>query len=178
MATKKLTKSYFHVPCKQPFIGMSVGQQLYQMADKYSDKEMYVFYVDKERITFKQMKEQSQQFASSLIAKGYKKGDTIAVWGANHSEWLVALFATFQLGIMLVPLRLQFPESTVVALLNKLKCKGLILTRSPSNILNRVCEIFPELTDTSDDGFHSERVPDIEFFIISGTVPEQISWRK
>ncbi|XP_072022523.1 medium-chain acyl-CoA ligase ACSF2, mitochondrial-like [Amphiura filiformis] len=178
MATEKLTKSYLHVPRKEPFIGMSVGQQLYQMAHKYADKEMYVFYVDKERITFKQMKDQSQKFASSLIAKGYKKGDTIAVWGANHSEWLVALFATMQLGMLLVPLRLEFPEATIVALLNKLKCKGLILTRSPSNILDRVYEIFPELKDTTTDGFHSERFPGMEFFIISGTVPEQLSLRK
>ncbi|XP_072048960.1 medium-chain acyl-CoA ligase ACSF2, mitochondrial-like [Amphiura filiformis] len=178
MATEKLTKSYLHVPRKRLFIGVSVGQQLYKMADKYADKEMYVFYVDKERITFQQMKEQSQQFASSLIAKGYKKGDTIAIWGASHSEWLVTLFATMQLGIMLLPLRLQFSEPTVVALLKKHKCKGLILTRSPSNILKRVYQIFPELKDTSDNGFHCECFPDIEFFIISGTVSEQISWRK
>ncbi|XP_072022522.1 medium-chain acyl-CoA ligase ACSF2, mitochondrial-like [Amphiura filiformis] len=178
MATEKLTKSYLHVPRKQPFSGMSVGQQLYKMAETYADKEMYVFYVDKERITFKQMKEQSQQFASSLIAKGYKKGDTIAIWGASHSEWLVTLFATMQVGIMLLPLRLQFPEPTVIALLKKHKCKGLILTRSPSIILKRVYQIFPELKDTSDNGFHCECFPDIEFIIISGTVSEQIPRRK
>ncbi|XP_072033895.1 medium-chain acyl-CoA ligase ACSF2, mitochondrial-like [Amphiura filiformis] len=165
MAAKKLTKSYIHVPRKHPFIGLTVGQQLYKMADKYPDKEMFVFYVDTERFTFKQMKEKSQQFAAALISKGLKKGDTIAIWGANHSEWIVAYYACMQLGVLLVPMRLEFPSSTVVALMNKLHCKAMILTRSPSNLVESAYECFPEFKNTSADHFKSASCPDVEFII-------------
>ncbi len=57
MLAQKLSRSYLHSPSKLPFIGRTLGQQLYVMADKYTDKEMYVFYVDGERISFGQMKE-------------------------------------------------------------------------------------------------------------------------
>ena len=53
----KLSKSYLHVPGKLPFIGITAGQLLYEMATKYPNKEMYVFYDDNERITFTEMKE-------------------------------------------------------------------------------------------------------------------------
>ena len=48
--------SYLHVPRKTPFTGLTVGQQLYKAAETFGDKEMYVFYEDKERISFQQMK--------------------------------------------------------------------------------------------------------------------------
>ena len=57
MATKaKLSKSYLHVPRKTPFTGLTVGQQLYKSAEKFGNKEMYVFCGDNERISFQQMK--------------------------------------------------------------------------------------------------------------------------
>ena len=58
MATKaKLSKSYLHVPRKTPFTGLTVGQQLYKSAEKFGNKEMYVFCEDNERISFQQMKD-------------------------------------------------------------------------------------------------------------------------
>ncbi len=57
MAAQKLTRSYIHVPKKEPFMGLTAGQLLYQMAETCPDREMFVFYVDKERFTFKQMKD-------------------------------------------------------------------------------------------------------------------------
>ncbi len=57
MAKAELTMSYLHVPRKVPFSSRTVGQQLYYMAEKYSEKEMYVFCADEERFTFRQMKD-------------------------------------------------------------------------------------------------------------------------
>ena len=62
MSADKLTTSYLHVRQKLPLIGRTVGQQLYVAADKYKDKEMYVFYADNERISFQQMKEKVYTF--------------------------------------------------------------------------------------------------------------------
>ena len=56
-ATRKLTFSYLSQTGTNPFIGRTVGQQLYVIADQFPDKDMYVFYTDKERITFQEMKE-------------------------------------------------------------------------------------------------------------------------
>lgn len=57
MSAQKLTYSYLNTPRKSPFIGRTIGQQLYQAAEDYKDKEMFVFYEDQERITFAEMKD-------------------------------------------------------------------------------------------------------------------------
>ena len=44
----------------------------------------------------------SQQFAASLASKGLMREDRLAIWGNNHSEWLLALHACYQLGILVV----------------------------------------------------------------------------
>ncbi|XP_072022524.1 medium-chain acyl-CoA ligase ACSF2, mitochondrial-like [Amphiura filiformis] len=145
------------------------------MSEKYPDKEMFVFYVDNERFTFKQMKAKSQKFAASLVSKGLKKGDTIAILGANHSEWIVALYASIQLGILLVPLRLEFPHSTIVAIMNKLQCKAIILTRSPDELLDRACEYFPEMKSSPAEQLKSDCCPHLQFLVLCSKSAKKLS---
>ncbi|XP_072027803.1 medium-chain acyl-CoA ligase ACSF2, mitochondrial-like [Amphiura filiformis] len=166
MANVNRTMSYIHVPRKVPFTNRTIGQQLYYVAEKYSDKEMYVFYGDNERISFQQMKDRSQQFAASLLSKGMKKGDRMALWGFNHSEWLVAFYACTQLGILAVPLRLEFPLQTVSSLLKKLKCKAMLLTHSPAHLVESLYQLMPELNDGAQEaGQQFSSFPDLDFII-------------
>ena len=53
--TKKLTRSYLHIPKKKPFEGKTLGQKFNERAEETPDREMYVFYSDKERKTYRQM---------------------------------------------------------------------------------------------------------------------------
>ena len=52
---------------------------------------------------------QSQRFAASLMSMGMKRGDRMAFMGANHMEWLVALYACMQLGVIPVSLNINRP---------------------------------------------------------------------
>ncbi|XP_072041166.1 medium-chain acyl-CoA ligase ACSF2, mitochondrial-like [Amphiura filiformis] len=149
--TTLLTRSYYHSPCRAtPFLGRSLGQQFYLMADKYPDKEMYVFYADKERKTFQQVREESQQLAASFLSLGLSTGDRLGVWGGNHYEWLVTYVACMQLGIILIG------------------CKALVLTRSPDNVYDSVCEIIPELRSCQADKLKSQSLPELTFVAIGG----------
>ena len=67
MSDRKLTRSYLHAPGKLPFIGRTIGQQLYVSAEEYQDKEMYVFYKDDERISFAEMKEKVERIGNYSI---------------------------------------------------------------------------------------------------------------
>ncbi|XP_072041310.1 medium-chain acyl-CoA ligase ACSF2, mitochondrial-like [Amphiura filiformis] len=168
MSSSALTMSYLHVPRKTPFTSNTIGQQLYHIAETYSEKEMYVFYGDNERIIFQQMKDSSQRFAASLLSRGMKKGDRIALWGFNHSEWLTAFYACTQLGILVVPLRSELPLHTVSFIFKELKCKVILLTRSPANLVERIFTLMPELHDNDDrrtDQQFSRLFPDLKFII-------------
>ncbi len=52
---QKLTSSYLHVPNELPCYGKSVGRVFNERVNMNPDEEMYVFYADKERKTYKQM---------------------------------------------------------------------------------------------------------------------------
>ncbi|XP_072041160.1 medium-chain acyl-CoA ligase ACSF2, mitochondrial-like [Amphiura filiformis] len=164
-----LTRSYYHSPCRAtPFLGRSLGQQFYVTADKYPDKEMYVFYADKERKTFQQVRVESQQLAASFLSLGLNTGDRLGVWGGNHYEWLVTYVACMQLGIILIHIRLDFTGTMQTKLLQKTGCKALVLTRSPDNVYDSVCEIIPELRSCKADKLKCESLPELLFVAIGG----------
>ncbi|XP_072028253.1 medium-chain acyl-CoA ligase ACSF2, mitochondrial-like [Amphiura filiformis] len=56
--SQKLISSYLHVPHKRPCSGKTTGQLFNERANNNPDKEMYVFYADKERKTYKQMQDE------------------------------------------------------------------------------------------------------------------------
>ncbi|XP_072023213.1 medium-chain acyl-CoA ligase ACSF2, mitochondrial-like, partial [Amphiura filiformis] len=151
--SQNLTKSYIHVPVKIPFSGKSVGQIFNEVANQNPDKEMYVFYADKERKTFRQMQDESQQFAGGLLKLGLKKGDTLGVWGGNHYEWLLAYLASLQIGVI------------------TLGMKVVVLMRSPSDMCDRASQIIPELLTNSADNLNCQITPNLKYVINAGTNP-------
>lgn len=46
--------------------------------------------------------------AAGLVALGHKKGDRIGVWGQNHLEWIITMYAAAKAGLILVFYILQF----------------------------------------------------------------------
>ncbi|XP_072028903.1 medium-chain acyl-CoA ligase ACSF2, mitochondrial-like [Amphiura filiformis] len=167
--SQKLTKSYIHVPVKTPFSEKSVGQRFQEVAYQNADKEMFVFYADKERKTFRQMQEESQQFAGGLLKLGLKKGDTLGVWGGNHYEWLLAYLASLQIGVITVNMRMDFPLSVQQEVIQRLGMKVVILMRSPSDMCDRASQIIPELLTNAANNLNCQITPSLKCVINAGT---------
>lgn len=47
--------------------------------------------------------------AAGLVALGHKKGDRIGVWGQNHLEWIITMYAAAKAGLILVFYNSTFP---------------------------------------------------------------------
>ncbi|XP_072028833.1 medium-chain acyl-CoA ligase ACSF2, mitochondrial-like [Amphiura filiformis] len=126
---------------------------------------MYVFFADKERKTYKQMRKEVHTFAASLLALGLVKGDRMAVWGGNHYEWLLTYYACALIGVIVVHIPLIFSAKMQLGILQTVGVKGLLLTRSPSHIYDTVCEIIPEICATTPETFASQSIPNLKFII-------------
>lgn len=69
----KLVSSYCHGISAQPLIGETIGQMLDKTADKYPEREAYVFCEDNSRATFKQLREEVNEscFLPSQLLRPY-----------------------------------------------------------------------------------------------------------
>jgi HIP---CoA ligase len=91
------------------------------------------------RVTFTELESACNRVTAAFLAYGLRKGDRVAVWAPNSTEWIVAAVGAQAAGGVLVPLNTRL----------KGKEAGYILRRSGARVLFTVGEFlgidYPEL---------------------------------
>lgn len=77
------------------------------------------------RISFAAFEKQAHQVAAALMSKGINKGDRIAVWAPNISEWVIAAIGAQCAGAILVTLNTRYKGSEAAYILRKSRSKLL-----------------------------------------------------
>ncbi len=73
---------------------------------RFADDEALV--EDETRWSFTELAERIHEAARALMASGVDRGDRIAIWAPNISEWVVAALAVHSVGAWLVPVNTRF----------------------------------------------------------------------
>ncbi|XP_071950941.1 medium-chain acyl-CoA ligase ACSF2, mitochondrial-like [Antedon mediterranea] len=138
-------KSYVHAPGLKPFIGLTMHEML------------------EERVV--------DLAAGFLFKLGLRRGDRIAVIGANHVEWPLITGAARAIGVG-VEANLLFGHNpqTFKKILSHvcIVCKALFIIRSPDTLYQMVCEMIPELSESIPDDLNSKQFPDLKKVIAVG----------
>jgi long-chain acyl-CoA synthetase len=82
---------------------------------RHGDREA-ILYFDRDgvkRWTFREVSEAVQRLAAGLAAEGCGPGRTIAVCAANRPEWIIACFAIWRAGAIVVPLDTQMSDEAM-----------------------------------------------------------------
>ncbi len=61
--------------------------------------------------------------ARALVAKGFQRGDRIAILAANSADYLVTYFGTMRAGMISVPVNWRFPKETIAYILEDCDAK-------------------------------------------------------
>ena len=69
----------------------------------------------------------AQAVARGLVARGYGRGDHIAILAANSADFLIAYLGTMRAGMISIPINHKFPAETIEFILRDADCK-LIFT--------------------------------------------------
>jgi long-chain acyl-CoA synthetase len=90
------------VPSEVNVPEISVPDLFDRMADKYASKTALIFYGNK--ISYKQLKELIDRFATALADLGVIKGQTVALYLLNCPQYVIAYFAALKIGAKVTPI--------------------------------------------------------------------------
>jgi len=78
-------------------------------------------------IVYLQLKQQVQEAASALAARGIKKGDRVAIMGENCPNWVISYMAITSMGAVAVPVLTGFPETDARHILRNSEAQGIFI---------------------------------------------------
>ncbi len=83
--------------------------------------------VGEQPIVYLQLKQQIQEAAGSLAARGIQKGDRVAIMGENCPNWVIAYLAVTSMGAVAVPILTGFPETDTRHILRNSESQGIFI---------------------------------------------------
>ena len=80
--------------------------------------------------SFSQTREKARQFASWLVAQGYKKGENVAILGEGSPEWICGEFGLMSAGLVSVPLSIKLLTEEIPFRLDHSEAKAFLTTHN------------------------------------------------
>ncbi|WP_297423119.1 AMP-binding protein [uncultured Acinetobacter sp.] len=159
--------SYAYGASGQPLLGTTIGEKFDQACAQYAEQDAVVSVQQNIRLTYKELQQQVNAFACSLLKLGLKKGDRLAIWSPNCVEWTITQFAAFKAGIILVNLNPAYKSSELEYVLNKVSCVGLVIAPAfkTSDYQEILCKIAPELCNSNEKILSCVRLPHLKHVI-------------
>jgi bile acid-coenzyme A ligase len=93
--------------------GVPYGTQIHRTAEAHAGEVAIIFAAEdgtEREVTFDELDQRSTQLAHVLVERGIGVGDIVAVCLRNSPEHLMACFATWKVGGVVVPMRWDLPE--------------------------------------------------------------------
>ena len=102
---------------------MTLPQIVQRAVDSYGER--CAIKEDGLEISYNELNQIRWQVAKSLHAMGIKKGDCVAVWAPNVSQWIYASLGLQSIGAVLVPINTRMKGSEAADLINRSKTRVL-----------------------------------------------------
>lgn len=151
-------------------LNMTVGGLLSHIARQYPDQEA-IKYTDRPfRRTWKEFDEETTILAKGLLGLGLKKGDHVAIWATNYPEWILLLFATAKIGVVLVTVNTNYKTFELDYLLRQSDSKVLVMIDGfkDANYVQIVNELCPTLKESKPGELSNPMIPFLKQVIYIG----------
>ncbi|NOX68659.1 MAG: AMP-binding protein [Gammaproteobacteria bacterium] len=152
---------------------MTIGELLTAARQASPDHEAIVSCHQGIRLSYKQLDEASDHLAKGLLRLGLKPGDRLGIWSPNNVEWILTMYASAKLGLVLVNVNPAYRPAELEYALNKVGCKALVMADrfKTSNYPEMVCQIAPEASACQPGHLQSARLPSLEILVLIGQQP-------
>lgn len=149
---------------------MTLGGLLDHMAEKYPDTEALIHYNEGTRFTYRELNDRCDRIAKGLLGMGIRKGDHIAIWATNKTEWVILQFASAKIGAVLVTVNTNYKVFELEYLLKQSDSTTLFLIDAFKEtdylaILEKVC---PEIKECEKGQLMSRKLPLLKNIVYLG----------
>ena len=154
-----------------PLLGMTVGEMIHKIAEKYPDTEAVVSVHQNIRWTYRQFQEQVDLVARGLMGMGVEKGDRVGIWAMNHAEWVVIQFATATIGAIMVNINPAYRTYELEYVLKQAEISTIIIQGrfKTSDYIGMFYEACPEAYEAKPGRIRSEKFPFLKNAIFLGS---------
>ncbi len=163
--------SYDSCGSPDPLLGMTIGQCLDLVTDRYPLHEAIVSIHQDIRFTYREFNSVVNRAAKAFLKLGIQKGDRVAIWSTNNYEWITAQYATARIGAVLVNINPAYRKHELEYVLRESRARVLMLIESfkSSNYVQSFYEVCPEAEGCWPGHIDSWRFPHLKDVVFIGS---------
>ncbi len=124
---------------------VNVGDSLTRTAARHGGRTALV--EGERRWTYRELNRWVNRLAHGLVARGYRRGDALALAAGNSAEFLVVYYACTKLGVVCVPVNLGWRSDEVAYVLRHSGARGLVVEAQLVDVLASAIADAPDLAD-------------------------------
>ena len=156
---------------KDLLIDCTFPQVLDRMVEEFPDQYAFKYTTLDYTRTYREFRDDVDEFARALVAMGVKAGSHVAVWATNVPQWYIAFWATTKIGAVLVTVNTAYKIHEAEYLFKQSDTHTLIMVEGyrDSNYSEIIAELCPELEDLKPgEQLHAKRLPFLRNIITVG----------
>jgi len=160
---------------------ITVGDLLDEVVSRSPKKEFLIDLPRGRRYSYKEFLGLVNRAAKGFLSLGLKKGEHVALWAPNLSEWIIAEFAIAKVGAVLVSIDVNAQVEQLEYVLKQSDSRVLLMAEGMkgSEYLEMIRGLCPEIIDSVPGQLTSSALPDLKnLVLISGNGhPGAFDWK-
>ncbi len=147
---------------KEKIIDLTFPQVLDRVCEEFPDQYAFRYTTLDYTRTYREFRDDVDEFARALIALGVKNGTHVAIWATNVPQWYLAFWACTKIGAVLVTVNTAYKIHEAEYLLRHSDTHTLIMIDGyrDSNYAEIISQLCPELQGhTAGEPLHCKRLP-------------------
>ncbi|MCL2106103.1 MAG: AMP-binding protein [Oscillospiraceae bacterium] len=156
---------------KETLIDLSFPQLLDRVAEEFPDQYAFRYTTLDYTRSYKEFRDEVDQFARSLIAMGVKQGDHVAIWSTNVPQWFLTFWASVKIGAVLVTVNTSYKIHEAEYLLRQSDTHTLVMIDGfkDSDYAGIIRGLCPELEGLEKGApLHAKRLPFLRNIVTVG----------
>ncbi|HUU76498.1 MAG TPA: AMP-binding protein [Methanoregulaceae archaeon] len=156
-----------------PLLGVTIGDMLNSIAQKFPDNEAVVSVHQDIRWTYREFLEEVNNLARGLMAIGVEMGDRVGIWAMNHAEWILVQFASAKIGAIMVNINPAYRTYELEYVLKQAEIQTIVIQGrfKTSDYVGMFYEACPDAYESRPGKLNSEKFPFLKNIIYMGDVP-------